>query len=130
MRLVAGDHGTVTAVQRSTSGAYQKYLNATPRQGAESLRNWPDFRLSHLLGDSASSARLLAESRAVRFAGGTGTCVLDAYVTKAHAHHYTELACFVRGRSHASVIVAAAPTAAWARVSGVLERSVSAYQVR
>lgn len=36
---------------------YQKYLNATPRQGAESLRNWPDFRLSHLLGDSASSAR-------------------------------------------------------------------------
>jgi hypothetical protein len=130
MHLVGGDSGTVTAARFSPSGAYLLYLNATPRQGAESLRDWPSFRVSHQHGDSAAQVRLLAVRFGVRFIGGTGTCVVDAYVTKVGANHYTELACFVRGRTGASVVVAASPTASWSSVSGLLTRAVSAYQVR
>jgi hypothetical protein len=130
MHPVPGDQGTISFARFGPSGTYLMYLNATPQQGPESLRNWPTFRVGHLLDDDASSARLLASRRDVRFAGGTGSCVEDAYVTKVGAHRYTELACLVQGRSRASVIVAAAPTASWASVSGVLARSVSAYRVR
>ena len=75
-------------------------------------------------------ARQLAVSHGVRFLGGTGTCVVDAYITKVKAHHFTELACFVQGKTSSSVIIAAAPTASWATASGVLMRAVAAYQVR
>ena len=130
MRPVSGDRGTVSAAQVSSSGKYLMYLNATPKQGAETLRDWPEFRLEHLTDDDASTARQLAASHGVRFLGGTGTCVIDAYVTKIKAHHFTELACFVQGRTSSSVIIAAAPTASWATASGVLMRAVAAYQVR
>jgi hypothetical protein len=130
MHLITGDRGTVTAAQVSRSGGYLLYLNATPRQGAESLRNWPRFRVNHLLDEDASAARLLAASRGLRFAGATGSCVLDTYVTKIKAHHYTELACLVQGHGSASVIVAAAPAADWSRAAPVLTRAVGAYQAR
>ena len=130
MHLVSGDPGTVSAAQLSSSGAYLMYLNATPRQGTESLRNWPAFRLRHLLDDDASAARLLAQSRGVSFAGGTGSCIVDAYITKIHRHHYTELACYVQGRTSASVIIAAAPTAGRATLPRALTRAVGAYQTR
>ena len=78
------------------------------------MRDWPEFRLEHLTDDDASTARQLAASHGVRFLGGTGTCVVDAYVTKVKAHHFTELACFVQGKTSSSVIIAAAPTASWA----------------
>ncbi len=130
MHLVHGDRGTVSAAQFATSGSYRLYLNATPKQSSESLRNWPDFRIEHLTDEDASTAHLIAASRDVRFLGGTGTCVIDAYVTKIKSHHYTELACFVRGQTTSSVIIAAAPTANWASLSPVLMRAVAAYQVR
>jgi hypothetical protein len=130
MHLVTGDRGTVTAAQVSRSGSYLLYLNATPRQGAESLRNWPQFRVNHLLDEDASAARLLAAGRGLRFTGATGSCVLDTYVTKIKAHHYTELACLVQGHSSASVVVAAAPAADWPRAAAVLTRAVGAYQAR
>jgi hypothetical protein len=130
MHLVTGDRGTVTAAQISRSGRYLLYLNATPRQGAESLRNWPHFRVNHLLDEDASAARLLAASRGLRFTGATGSCVLDTYVTKIKANHYTELACLVQGHRSASVIVAAAPAATWSRAAAVLTRAVDAYQAR
>jgi len=130
MRPVSGDRGTASAAQLSSSGKYLMYLNATPKQGAETLRDWPEFRLEHLTEDDASTARQLAASHGVRFLGGTGTCVIDAYVTKVKAHHYTELACFVQGQTSSSVIIAAAPTASWATASRVLMRAVAAYEVR
>jgi hypothetical protein len=130
MHLVTGDRGTVTAAQISRSGRYLLYLNATPRQGAESLRNWPHFRVNHLLGEDASAATLLGASRGLRFTGATGNCVLDTYVTKIKAHHYTELACLVQGHGSASVIVAAAPAANWPGAASVLIRAVDAYQAR
>ena len=130
MRKVQSDAGAVSVAQFTGSGAYVKYLNATPKQGGETLADWPRFRIEHLTEEDASSARMIAESHGVKFLGGTGTCVIDSYVTKIKSHHYTELACFVRGPRTASVIVAAAPTAQWASQSAVLMRAVAAYQVR
>lgn len=130
MRPVSGDRGTVSAAQLSGSGKFLMYLNATPKQGAETLHSWPEFRLEHLTEDDASTARQLAVSHGVRFLGGTGTCVIDAYTTKVKANQYTEIACYVEGKTSASVIIASAPTANWATASGVLMRAVAAYQVR
>lgn len=106
------------------------YLNATPKQNDETLTDWPDFRIEHLTDEDASTARLLASSHRVQFLGGTGTCVVDRYITKFKAHHFTELACFVRGRTGSSVIIAAAPTTDWKSESGTLMRAVAAYRVR
>ncbi len=130
LRPAAGDDQTVTAVRRDPAGAYQLYLNATPRQGTESLSNWAAFRLRLLRGDDAASARQDAAATGVGFRGGTGSCVMDDYITKAGAHHYQEIACLVQGRTGASVIVAAAPAAQWAQAGPLLERAVAAYQVR
>ena len=129
MRRVHGDAGSVSAARFGRGGSYLLYLNATPREGAENLRNWPQFRLHLLRSDDASTAHEIAAAANVRFRGGTGSCVLDSYVSKIGAHHYSELACYVQGRSGASVVVAAAPAAQWAASSPLLERAVAAYQV-
>ena len=130
MHRVEGDRGTVSAALFNASGAYLMYINATPKQSSETLQNWPGFRIEHLKEESAVKARLIAESHGVRFLGGTGTCVVDAYITKVKSNHFTELACFVRGQTTSSVIIAAAPTASWASASPVLMRAVAAYQVQ
>lgn len=108
MQPVRSDAGAASAASLSPSGAYLLYLNATSHEGAETLRNWPVYRISHLLGDDARSARELSAASCVRFIGGTCSCVLDTYVTKVGAHHYTELACLVRGSHASSVVIGAA----------------------
>lgn len=40
LRRVAGDPDSVSAARLSPAGTYLRYLNATPRQGSESLRYW------------------------------------------------------------------------------------------
>jgi len=130
MHLVTGDRGSASAAQVGHSGSYLMYLNATPKQSDETLADWPDFRVDHLTDDDASTARLLAASHGVRFLGGTGTCVTDTYVTRAKANRYTELACFVQGKTGSTVIVAAAPSAAWKNESPTLMRAVAAFRVR
>jgi hypothetical protein len=80
--------------------------------------------------EDAWAVRMLAASRGVRFLGGTGSCVIDSYVTRVGSNHYTEVACLVQGQTGASVIVAAAPTAGWTRASGLLLRAIAAYRVR
>jgi hypothetical protein len=130
MRPVTADRGAASAAQLSPAGAYMLYLNATPRQSDETTANWPRFRLSHLREDDARSVHELAAAAAVRFLGGTGSCVLDSYLTRVGGHHYTELACLVRGSRASSVVVAAAPTSRWARASSLLDRAVAAYRVR
>jgi hypothetical protein len=62
------------------------------------------------------------------FLGAKGSCVIDHYITKFHANHYQEIACFVQGRTTASVIVAAALQSEWPRAAAMLERAVSAYR--
>ena len=127
---MAGDHDAVSAAQLSPSGAFRLYLNATPRQGDEQLRHWASFRLRLLRSDDAVSARQVAAASGVKFRGGTGSCVIDRYVTRIGAHRYQEIACLVQGHTSASVVVAAAPAAAWARARPLLLQAVGAYLIR
>jgi hypothetical protein len=130
LQRVISDAGAVSAARVGPGGTYQLYLNATPRQGAENLAHWAAFRLRLQRSDDAASAQLLAAARGIRFRGGTGSCVIDTYLTRIGGHHFTEIACLVQGRTSASVIVAAAPAARWAQARPVLLRAVAAYQVR
>jgi len=130
LRRVAGDKDAVSAARLSPGGTYQLYLNATPRQGAERVQQWAAFRLSLLRSDDAASAHEVAAAEGVKFRGGTGSCVIDNYVTRIGGHHYEEIACLVQGQAGASVIVAAAPAAAWVQARPLLLRAVAAYLVR
>ena len=130
LHRLAGDTDAVSAARLSPDGRFQLYLNATPRQGSERLRGWAAFRLRLLRSDDAASAHQDAAARGVRFRGGTGSCVIDDYVTRIGAHHFEEIACLVQGRNGASVIVAAAPAAMWAQARPLLFRAVAAYLVR
>ena len=130
MHRVTGDRGTVSAAEFGTSGAYLLYLNVTPKQGDETLRDWPEFRIDHVAEEEHTTPHLIAAGRGVRFLGGTGSCVIDTYVTKVKANHYTEIACYVQGKTSSSVIIGAAPAVDWAKASGQLMRAVAAFQVR
>jgi hypothetical protein len=130
LHRVISDADAVSAARLGPGGTYQLYLNATPRQGAENLADWDTFRLRLLRSDDAASARLLAAAGGIRFRGGTGACVIDTYLTRIGGHHFTEIACLVRGRTSASVIVAAAPATRWAWARPLLLRAVAAYQVQ
>ena len=127
---LAGDTDAVSAGRLGPGGAFQLYLNATPRQGSERLLGWAAFRLRLLRSDDAASAHQDAAAQGVKFRGGTGSCVIDDYLTRIGGHHYQEVACLVQGRTSASVIVAAAPAAQWARARPLLFRAVAAYLVR
>jgi len=130
LRPLAGDAGTVSAARLSPGGTIGLYLNATPRQGGEHLRNWAAFRLARLRSDDAATARQDAAARGVPFRGGTGSCVIDDYRTRIGRHHYEEIACLVQGRTSATVIIAAAPAARWARARPLLFQAVAAYLAR
>jgi hypothetical protein len=130
LRPLAGDTDAVSAARLGPGGGFQLYLNATPRQGTERLRHWAAFRLSLLRSDDAASAHEVSAAERVKFRGGTGSCVIDSYVTRIGAHHYQEIACLVQGRTSASVIVAAAPSATWTQARPLLFQAVAAYLVR
>lgn len=130
LHRISGDADAVSVARLSPDGAFLLYLNATPRQGDESLRNWAAFRLGLLRSDNASSAHEDAAATAVRFRGGIGSCVIDDYVSRIGGHHYEEIACLAQGRTGASVIVAAAPAAQWSTARPVLTRAVAAYLLR
>ena len=130
LHRLAGDADAVSAARLSARGTIQLYLNATPRQGGEHLRNWAAFRLARLRSDDAASAREVTAWQGVQFRGGTGSCVIDDYLTRIGRHHYEEIACLVQGRTSATVIVAAAPAAIWAQARPLLFRAVAAYLVR
>jgi len=130
LRPISGDKVAVSAARLTPHGAFQLYLNATPRQGSEQLAHWPAFRLHLLQADTAAAARQIASAQGVKFRGGTGSCVIDRYVTRIGGHHFQEIACLVVGRTSASVIVAAAPTAAWTQARPLLLQAVAAYLIR
>lgn len=126
---MTGDKGSVSE-GLTRSGRVLVYLNVTPRQGGETLSGWTAFRVGHLTDDDASSARLDGAARGLAFRGGPGSCVVDDYITRAHANHYREIACLVGGARASSVVVAATPAADWARYSGLLKQAVDSYAVR
>lgn len=125
---IRGDKYSVSVAKRDRSGRILVYLNSTPKQGNETLRNWPAFRIKH---NSIESQSVHDEGHAfgLWFIGGKGSCVIDSYVTRGVRHHYREIACFVQGRTTASVVVAAALASRWRQSAPLLERAVEAYQV-
>jgi len=100
---IEGDTGTVSAARLGPGGAFQLYLNVTPRQGAETLAHWAAFRLAFLRADNAATVHLDAAATGVAFRGGTGSCVIDDYITRAGGYHFQEIACLVQGRHGGSV---------------------------
>jgi hypothetical protein len=130
LRLVKGDPNAVSAAQTDSRGNFLAYVNATPKEGSESLANWSSFRLSHLREETAASVRTIAAAKNLPFRGGHGSCVIDVYVTRVKHHAYHEIACYVSGAKAGSVVIAAAPPTQWARVSKTLERVVASYRVR
>ena len=124
-----GDSSSVSVAQKDRSGRIVVYLNATPREGNEQLASWASFRIDHNRGED-DRVRLHAKVSGLRFQGGaTGSCVIDDYVTRTIVHHYEEIACFVQGRTSASVIVGAALQSDWAHAAPLLERAISAFWV-
>jgi hypothetical protein len=113
-------------VLRTRSGRIAGYLNATPRQGTESLRNWAEFRVDHNRDEGDRQVRLLADATGLRFRSATGSCVLDSYRTES-GHRYRELACIVSGRSATTVIVGAAPPDRWDAEAPTLEQAIDSF---
>jgi hypothetical protein len=129
LRPEHSDPGTVTVGSTARSGEVLVYLNVTPKQGDETLNNWPGFRMEHLRDDGQSAVHLDSVSGPLNFRGGHGRCVTDTYTTDIHHNHYNEIACIVQGTHATSVLVAATSTVAWRANRALLEKVVSSYQV-
>jgi hypothetical protein len=117
------DPGTASVALLGPAGAIDAFLNATPRQGRETLANWSHFRPAHNKGEGNEGVRLIASSTNLNFRSGPGSCVIDDYTTS--KARYREIACLVDGPTSSVVIVAAAPTALWDQQAATLERAVS-----
>jgi hypothetical protein len=123
---VHSDAGAASAALLGHDGIVVGYLNVTPRQGDETLTNWPTFRVSHNQDEGDREDHSEATAQGASFLTGHGSCVRDSYVTKTNAH-YIEVACLVRGKRAPTVIVAAALKADWAKLAPQLEQAVSGF---
>ena len=110
----------------SSAGSIEGYLNATPRSGTETLRNWTRFRPAHNVEEGDRDVQLLAATTDTRLLSGRASCVIDDYTTSTTT--YREIACLVSGARSSAVVVAAAPTARWSREAHTLERAVSSFR--
>jgi hypothetical protein len=122
-RPIRTDPGTASVALLGHARSIRGYLNATPRQGAETLANWPNFRIQHLREEESSKdVRLIASAHGLRFRSGRGSCVIDSYRTS--RTRYREIACLVAGTRTSSVLVGAAPSKTWARQAETIERAI------
>jgi hypothetical protein len=119
------DPGTASVALFGNRRRIDGYLNATPRQGAETLADWSRFRPRHNQQEGDRSLRVLAATTGRRFRSGRGACVIDTYTTSKAS--YREIACLVYGPRSSAVVVAAAPTPLWAQQAPTLERAVSSF---
>src|SRR3954452_5045825 len=103
------DPGTASVALLGGGERIDGYLNATPRQGTETLANWSRFRPQHNEGEGDRGVRLLAATTDAPFRSGRGACVIDTYTTSKASYH--EIACLVSGPRSSAVVVAAAPSA-------------------
>ncbi len=123
-RTIRTDPGTVSVALAGGGDRIRGYLNATPRQGTETLANWPSFRIRHLGEEEHSQdVRLIAGAHGLRFRSGTGSCVIDSYPTS--RNRYREIACLVAGARSSSVVVGAAPAHTWTRQAKTIERAIA-----
>ena len=128
-RPIQADPGAVAVAQRGAQGDFLLYLNATPRQGAESLANWATFRLAHQ-ADEASSVSLVAAATGLMFTRGRGSCVMDDYTSRHGPQAYREIACFVAGKRGSSVLVAATSREHWSAERATVQAAVESYTPR
>jgi hypothetical protein len=119
------DRGTASVALLGDGGRIDGYLNATRRQGSETLADWSRFRPQHNQEEGDRSVRLLAATTDGRFRAGRGACVIDTYTTSKAS--YREIACLVSGPRSSAVVVAAAPSALWEQQAATLERAVSSF---
>ena len=124
-RPITTDPGTASVALLAGGDRIVGYLNATPKQGRETLANWSRFRLEHNLDEGGRSEHLIASATDLRFPSGRGSCVIDQYTTSKAT--YREIACLVSGPRSTAVVVAAAPIAFWDRRAATLERAVSSF---
>ena len=123
--LIKTDPGTTSVALLAGGERIEGYLNATPRQGTETLADWSRFRPQHNQDEGDRGVRLLAATTDGRFRSGRGACVIDIYTTS--KARYREIACLVSGPSSSAVVVAAAPEALWNRQAATLEQAVSSF---
>ncbi|HEX4717898.1 MAG TPA: hypothetical protein VH300_05165 [Thermoleophilaceae bacterium] len=119
------DPGTASVALLARGGRIDGFLNATPKQGAETLANWSHFRPQHNSDEGDRHERIVASTTDARFRAAHGSCVIDTYTTSKAA--YREIACLVVGTRSTAVMVAAAPEALWGRVAPTLERAMSSF---
>jgi hypothetical protein len=124
-RPIKTDPGTASVALLGGGDRIDAYLNATPKQGPETLANWSRFRPEHNRGEGNRSVRVVASASDLSFRSGRSSCVIDSYTTSKAA--YREIACLVAGPSSSAVVVAAAPTSLWDDQAATLERAVSSF---
>ena len=122
---ITTDPGTATVALLGGGERIDGYLNATPKQGSETLANWSHFRVDHNREEGSRQVRLVASANDLRFGSGRGSCVIDSYTTSKAA--YREIACLVAGPSSTGVVVAAAPAELWHDRAATLHRAVSSF---
>jgi hypothetical protein len=124
-RPIKTDPGTASVALLGDGDRIDGFLNATPKQGPETLANWSRFRPAHNRDEGDRNVRLVASARDLKFRGGHGSCVIDTYTTSKAS--YREIACLVAGRTSSAVIVAAAPVELWNDQAATLRRAVSSF---
>jgi hypothetical protein len=122
-RPIRTDPGTASVALLGQGGSIRGYLNATPRQGTETLANWPSFRIQHLSEEGSRDVRRIAGAHGLGFRSGRGSCVIDSYRTS--RTRYREIACLVAGTRTSSVLVGAAPSKNWAQQAETVERAIT-----
>ena len=127
--LILGDAGSISAAVVDQRGHYLAYLNVTPQYGGEKLRNWSNFRITHLIEERDLSVHEIAEISDVPFRRSVGSCVFDSYVTHIAHNRYSEISCLVKGHQSGIVIVAAASTPEWTHFKPQLEKAVTSIVV-
>jgi hypothetical protein len=124
-RALKTDPGTFSAGLMGAHGKIRGYLNATPRQGAETLADWAKFRPDHNRDEGDFNLVSEASATGLRFRTGSGSCVIDRYATD--SAHYREIACLVHGSRADTVIVGASLPSDWARLGPQVERAISSF---
>ena len=122
-RPIRTDPGTASVALLGPRRSIRGYLNLTPRQGTETLANWPSFRIEHQSDEGSTEVRLIASAHHLVFRSGRGSCVIDSYRTS--RARYREIACLVAGARTSSVIVGAAPSQTWLQHAATIGRAIA-----
>src|SRR4051812_49514504 len=72
-RPIETDPGTASVALLGRAGRIDGFLNATPKQGAETLANWSRFRPQHNNGEGDRHERIVDSTTDARFRAGHGS---------------------------------------------------------